>query len=263
MERDKVIDRVRKLYAMSQEAESSPHEAEIALRRCQSLMAKFGVTISELETSEYGSSTIGRSFRKVPSYVTLLSSAVALLHDCICVDSGEIEFRGFSLDAEVATLTYEYLTKSMERSLQQRKKAGDVKPGRSASFDYRVGFGISVLNRCRQIHKERLEAEQAEQQAARNDSTYGSSLVVLKRELVEENCTYDIQGSRKRTVRFRNGSAHSAGALDGSDVSLDNQVGYDHKAADFRLSRLLWGQHENWTICRSYQYFAVWLLNDD
>ena len=99
MDRDKIINRVRKLYAMSQEADSSPHEAEIALRRCQSLMAKFGVTVSELETSEFGSSSIGRSFRNVPSYVTLLSSAVALLHDCICVDSGEIEFRGYSIDA--------------------------------------------------------------------------------------------------------------------------------------------------------------------
>lgn len=231
MEREKVIARVRKLYAMSQEAVSSPNEAEIALRRCQSLMSKFGVTVSELETSEYGKSTIGRSFRNVPSYVSLLSSAVALLHDCICVDSGEIEFRGFSIDAEVATLTYQYLSNSMERSLQQRKKAGDVKPGRSASFDYRVGYGISVLNRCRVIHQERLDAEQAKKDSASNDSTYGSSLVVLKRELVEENCTNDIQGSRKRTVRFRSGTAHTAGASDGSNVSLDNQVGHDKKSA--------------------------------
>lgn len=231
MERDKIIARVRKLYAMSQEAESSPNEAEIALRRCQSLMSKFGVTISELETSEYGSSTIGRNFRKVPSYVTLLSSAVALLHDCICVDSGEIEFRGFSIDAEVATLTYHYLSDSMERSLQHRKKSGEVIPGRSASFDYRVGFGISVLNRSRQIHKERIESEQSAMRSAQNDSTYGSSLVVLKRELVEEHCTNDIQGSRKRTVRFRSGAAHTAGASDGSDVSLDSQVGFDNNKA--------------------------------
>ena len=231
MDRDKIIARVRKLYAMSQEAQSSPNEAEIALRRCQSLMSRFGVTIDELETSEYGSSTIGRSFRKVPSYVTLLSSAVALLHDCICVDSEEIEFRGFSIDAEVATLTYHYLTQSMERSLQQRKKSGDVLPGRSASFDYRVGFGISVLNRCRHIHKERLEQEQSAKNSAVNDSTYGSSLVVLKRELVEEHCSGDIQGSRKRTIRFRSGRAHTAGASDGSHVSLESQVGHDNGVA--------------------------------
>lgn len=231
MEREKVIERVRKLYAMSQASESSPNEAEIALRRCQSLMAKFGVTLSELETSEFGSSTIGRHFQSVPSYVTLLSSAVALLHDCICVDSGEIEFRGFSIDAEVATLTYTYLSTAMERSLQLRKKQGAVPPGRSASFDYRVGFGISVLNRCKKIHQERLEAEKSAQNAASNDTTYGSSLVVLKRELVEENCTNDIHGLRKRTVKFRSGVAHTAGANDGSDISLDTQLENDKKPA--------------------------------
>lgn len=231
MDREKIISRVRKLYAMSQEADSSPHEAEIALRRCQSLMAKFGVTINELETSEFGSSTIGKSFRNVPSYVTLLSSAVALLHDCLCVDSGEIEFRGYSIDAEVATLTYNYLVSSMERSLQQRKKEGAVLPGRSASFDYRVGFGVSVLNRCRSIHDERLKAESEARQNAKNDPNYGSSLVVRKRELVEEHCTSDIQGSRKRTVRFRSGSAHTAGAADGSNVSLDNQIASEQKSA--------------------------------
>ncbi len=231
MERDKVIERVRKLYAMSQASDSSPNEAEIALRRCHSLMQKFGVSISDLNTSEFGSSSIGKNFQSVPSYVTLLSSAVALLHDCICVDTGDIEFRGYSIDAEVANLTYDYLSKSMERSLQLRKKQGKVSPGRSASFDYRVGFGISVLNRCRTIHQERVEAEKVAAHSAINDSTYGSSLVVLKRELVEENCTDDIQGSRRRTVRFRSGSAHTAGAMDGSDVSLDAQVGHDKQPA--------------------------------
>jgi len=231
MEREKVIERVRKLYAMSQASDSSPNEAEIALRRCQSLMQKFGVSFGELHTSEFGSSSIGKHFQNVPSYVTLLSSAVALLHDCICVDSGDIEFRGYSIDAEVATLTYDYLSNSMERSLQLRKKQGTVPPGRSASFDYRVGFGISVLNRCRAIHKERLEIERERQSSAINDSTYGSSLVVLKKELIEENCTNDIQGFRKRTVRFRRGTAHTVGANDGSDVSLDTQVAHDKQDA--------------------------------
>ena len=230
MDREKVIDRVRKLYAMSQASDSSPNEADIALRRCQSLMEKFGVTLSELDTSEYRSSSIGRRFHNVPGYVTLISSAVALLHDCICVDSGEIEFRGFSIDAEVATLTYGYLTSAMERSLQLRKKEGAVPPGRSASFDYRVGYGVAVLNRCKAIHQERLAAEEHARNDAISGSTGGSSLVVLKRSLVEENCTDDIQGSRKRKVRFRSGTAHTAGESDGRDVSLDTQLTSDKKS---------------------------------
>jgi len=128
MDREKLLNRIRKLYAMSRENESSPHEAEIAMRRCQSLMARFGIAESDLETSEFGSSKIGKAFRAVPNYVSVLGSAVALLHDCLCVKSDTIEFRGFSIDAEVATLTYEYLTDTMERSLKLRKQEGSVAP---------------------------------------------------------------------------------------------------------------------------------------
>lgn len=219
MDRDKVINRVRKLYAMSQAADSSPNEAEIALRRCQSLMEKFGVTFSDLETSDFGAATIGRRFRNVPSHVTLISSAVALLHDCVCIESNEIEFRGFSIDAEVASITYEYLISTMERSLRHHKRNGSVLPGRSASFDYRVGFGVAVLTRCKQIHLERLQAQT--QHSAEHP---GQALLVLKTKLVQENCTSDVQGERKRTVRFRSGKAHSTGLNDGKRVSLQGKI---------------------------------------
>jgi len=230
MDRNKIIARIRKLYAMSQASDSSPNEAEIALRRCQSLMLKFGVRESELHTSEFGKSSIGRKFRNVPSYVTLMSSAVALLHDCLCVDAGEIEFRGFSIDAEVARLSYDYLTESMERSLRIRKREGEIPPGRSASFDYRVGYAIAVLKRCRNIHAERLLAEEKQRQSASQKNSTGASLVVLKRELVEENCCADVQGEKKRTVKYRAGTAHSAGESDGSRVSLDTQLAESGKS---------------------------------
>lgn len=220
MDRDKVIDRIRKLYSMSQAADSSPNEAEIALRRCQSLMQKFGITIDDLSTSEFGASSIGKRFRSVPSYITVLSSAVALLHDCLCVESQEIEFRGFQIDAEVAKLTFDYLFNSMERSLRLHKRNGTVSSGRRASFDYRVGFALAVLKRCRALHAERI----ATSSASVSSINSAHSLVVQKKQLVEENCCGDIAGERKRTIRMRTGDAHYTGAKDGLNVSLDKQI---------------------------------------
>jgi len=229
-DREKLLERIRKLYAMGRESESSPHEAEIAMRRCQSLMAKFGISEADLETSEFGASSIGKDFRAVPSYVGVLGSAVALLHDCICVKGRTIEFRGFSIDAEVASMTYGYLTDVMERSLKARKRDGEVPPGRSASFDYRVGFALAVLERARKIDRERREAEEALRReatagSAQGDIPRGSSLTVLKREIVRENCMEGLTMGRPKRVRYRNGQAHSAGSDDGSRVSLDKQVG--------------------------------------
>ncbi len=221
-DREKLLNRIRKLYAMSREQESSPHEAEIALRRCQSLMQRFGITEADLETSEFGVSTIGKQFRAIPSYIGVMSSAVALLHDCVCVDTGTIEFRGYSIDTEVASMTFAYLTESMEQSLKWRKKSGSVGPGRAASFDYRVGFAIAVLERCRAIDSERKLAEEKAQ--ATQVASAGGSLVVRKLAMVRDGCLQDVQMGRKRRVRYRNGDAHVAGATDGSKVSLNTQI---------------------------------------
>ena len=221
-DREKLLNRIRKLYAMSREQESSPHEAEIALRRCQSLMQRFGISEADLETSEFGVSTIGKQFRAIPSYIGVMSSAVALLHDCVCVDTGTIEFRGYSIDTEVASMTFAYLTESMEQSLKSRKKSGSVGPGRAASFDYRVGFAIAVLERCRAIDTERKLTER--QAHTTQVAGAGGSLVVRKLAMVRDGCLQDVQTGRKRRVRYRNGDAHTAGSTDGNKVSLNTQI---------------------------------------
>lgn len=224
MERQKLLERIRKLYAMAQEADSSPHEAEIALRRCRSLMQRFGVSESDLETPEFSSSKVGKGYRSTPAYVSVLGASVGLLHDCLCVDSGHIEFRGFSVDADVAPLTYDYLFDAMERSLKVRKAAGDVAPGRSASFDYRVGYAISVMRRCKAIDQERRAGASEPTDSTRDSIASDHALVVRKLELVREACSGDLARTRPRKVRYRDGEAHRAGSADGHHVSLDQQL---------------------------------------
>lgn len=224
--REKLLDRIRKLYAMSRENESSPHEAEIAMRRCQSLMARFGITEADLETSEFGTSKIGKAFRAVPSYIGVLGSAVALLHDCICVRSDTIEFRGFSIDAEVASMTFDYLSAAMERSLKAHKRSGNIDPGRSASFDYRVGFALAVLKRAQQLDEERRREEERMASVSGGERAgAGSSLVVRKLEAVRNACMDGLVTRKPTKVRYRNGRAHAAGSQEGSRVSLDKQLG--------------------------------------
>ncbi len=222
MDRNKLLDRVRKLYAMSRETESSPHEAEIALRRCESLMARFGITEADLETSDFGTTTLGETFRSVPTHVRVLSSAVGLLHDCLAVKNrGTMEFRGYSIDAEVAALTYEYLKITLERSLRRRKEEGAVAGGRKPSYDYRIGFALAVAERCRTIDRERRQAAQETLRAA---GSTGSSLVVRKLEMVREACSQDLVGGSRARIRYRPGAAHASGRSDGTQVSLDRQI---------------------------------------
>ena len=142
-ERDKLLERVAKLYRMSGETESSPHEAAIALRRCQALMTRFGITEADLQSSAFGAVPFKAAGARVPAHVLLLGQGVALLHDCLVVRGATLEFRGYAVDADVAALTFAYLSEAMERSLAVRKREGRVPAGRAPAHDYRVGYAIA------------------------------------------------------------------------------------------------------------------------
>jgi len=227
-ELERVKERVRKLYAMSQQTEASPHEAEIALRRCSSLMVKFGITEADLETSAFGTAASPR--RTVAMHVRYLGSAVAALHDVLFVTGGldGVEFRGYEIDVGVARLTFEYLEDAVERALLARRRAGGFPAGRAAAYDYRIGFASEVSTRVQAMVTERKQAERAA-------SPTGMALSVRKREIVDRECGADLGIARSIHRGTRDEAAAAAGRADGSQVSLDPQVGQE--SASKRLGR--------------------------
>jgi len=216
VERDRLLDRARKLYAMAQQSVASPHEAEIALRRCQSLMAKYGISEADLETSAFGNVEFTKG-RTVPMHVKFL--AAAKLHDVLFVTGrgGFAEFRGYEVDANVAHMTLDYLLDAVERALSARKRAGNFPAGRSAAYDYRVGFATEVSSRVEQLVAEREE----EQQRAAGT---GTALMVRKREIVRRKCGQDLISSSFHEPGTIDTDARLAGQTDGAKVSLDQQV---------------------------------------
>ena len=217
--REKLLARVRKLFAMAQETEASPHEAEIALRRCQSLMAKFGIAEKDLETSEFGRQS-AHAGKRVPMHIQFLSIAVAKLHGVLFVTGGgkQAHFRGYDIDVRVARLTLDYLTDSVERALTARRRTGEFPPGRMAAYDYRLAFAEEVIKRVKTIVSEREAGERA-------SSSTGTALTIRKLEIVRRECGQDLSTSTVRGRGAIDDAAAGAGREDGSRVSLDPQVG--------------------------------------
>ena len=211
---DKLIDRIRKLYAMSREVEASPYEAEIALRRCESLMSKYGISESDLETSDFGVNKAFSFRKKIPLHIKSIGFATATLHDCILIrHDSELQFKGFSIDVEIAPLTMEFLLGTMERNLRSAKKEGTVKGGRSQAFDFRLGFAMEVLKRCKAISSERSPA---------TSSGTGTSLSIRKLDMVKNN--FNAHNGKTENIRYRNSKATQAGRVAGKNVSLNRQV---------------------------------------
>jgi len=216
---EKVLKRIRHLYAMSLQNESSPFEAETALRRCQSLMQKYGITESDLESSEFDTTTVYRARKQMPAHVRFIASAVSLLHDCLAVNNiGALEFRGYEVDVKVANMTFDYLQKTMERVLSSAKRDGTVGAGRSASHEFRIGFCLEIGKRCKAIVDERKAMQT-------NSAGTELALVVVKMEMVQANCGEGVGKAKKSKYRIRSTNNTEMGKAAGRAVSLNAQVG--------------------------------------
>ncbi len=224
VDREKLLERIRKLFAMAQETEASPHEAEIALRRCQSLMSRYGITESDLHTSQFSSEAFRAGIR-VPMHIKWLATAVEELHSVLFVTGGgeSPEFRGFDIDVKVAKMTMDYLENATERSLATRRRSGTFPAGRSAAYDYRVSFAMEVNRRVHALVAERKAAEAAA-------TTTGTALTVKKMEIVQRECSADLVTNYSKYKGARPGDAADAGRFDGSKVSLDPQVDVQRQA---------------------------------
>ena len=219
MNKDKLIERVRKLFAMSQDT-SSPAEAAIAAARVRKLMDEHGITQADLETSEFMESdgqTCGAK-RSLPGWYDVLAMGVARANDVIC-QRGKctIYYNGYEKDVICATLMLDYLVGAMHRSTKEfsakRKEAGMGWNARAENGAFRRGFASEMQKRLYALAKKRAEE-------VRDDVT-GRALIPLKMALVNEK--FGEQSSTTLNYQPKaTGMSHGRAAA--RNVSLSTQV---------------------------------------
>ena len=225
----KLVERARKLYAMSQDS-SSPAEAEIAQRRVTKMMEEHGITAADLDdaTTAFGKVAAGKRYKQRPTWYGVLSMGVAKYHDCqIETIDGMSTFKGFEKDVAVAPLTLDYLVGTMERGVkryQKENKSSDpfdywkVTP-RQMGSSYRNGFASEMQTILYNIVAERTK----EQRAALESDGAGTALVIQKNKLVEGE--FGVQLTKKANMRYYSEGATNAGRAAAQNTSLSKQVG--------------------------------------
>lgn len=215
--RDAIIERLRKLYAMSQDV-SSPEEAAIAGRRARALMDKHGVTIDDLQTSEFGETISEFTKRRLPAWVDVLAVGVALMNDVRVARVGHrIRFQGFDLDTQSAQLMLDYLVQTCNRHCK-RWQADEMDhyygSARRQATQFRDHYSSEMQRRLREMRDIR---EKDQREAAGT----GTSLVVLKKQLVEQKFG---QQRLKRAGWSSESVAGAAGREAARRTGLDSQV---------------------------------------
>jgi len=119
MPKSAIIEKVRKLLALA--GSSNEHEAALAARHVQRLLAEHNLGMADIETSGDNGSAARvdlEAARILPKWVRHLSGAVADAFDCRALHDPNrrvLVFIGVGADAEVASYTFSYLERTVRK----------------------------------------------------------------------------------------------------------------------------------------------------
>ncbi len=187
MSDEKIIQRVKKLLAMAEDA-ASPHEAAIAARRARALMDKHQIEKEDITSDDsivFGE-VRGESAAKAYEWLRILCAAAGKINDCQsivkrCYRGGaSFNFRGFASDAVIASSMMSYFKASCELALSK----SDTK-GRAAKNAFRYHYSLAIFDKAKEIVGCRV-----------NESAEGKQLVVVKKQLIEQHYGDDLKKSR-------------------------------------------------------------------
>lgn len=118
MERDRIIERIRKLLRLSHS--ENPYEAALAAERVQRMLSEYNLTLEGIVDEETEKARqINRKTRKdLEEWAHILAGRTASVFDCQYFhdpNTGETSFVGVGADPEVCGWMYGYLYKTLLR----------------------------------------------------------------------------------------------------------------------------------------------------
>lgn len=222
-DRDKLIDRIRKLLAKAKSAKEIGSEAEAAsfAAGAQKMMAKYKLEMSDVEFSEMertepiGDEYVRGTKKSREAWAERLASVVARAHYCrilVITGSDTIVLVGRPTDRAVAAYVFTTLREFADRQSDKDARAfrkhqrSYVGATYGANRNFRAAWLDAFVTRI----AERYEAERIEME--REAKTAGTSLVRLSNALAEVDREISARSTVKsaKTVRGKF-SANSAG----------------------------------------------------
>ena len=217
---EKILNRVRKLLAMSEDT-SSPHEAAIAAKRARKLIDEYQIQEFELhkekafdfKAEEY------RTNRKYNKVIGIISVAIAKLNDCQAIliqrNPAVYQFQGMMVDSVTCVEMLMYLRGELYIQMM------DIK-GRRNKNEYEYGFSVGIADQVKEILKERKQ-----QQVNINGNT-SQSLVVVKSQLVANHFGKVTYSKIRNANGYGGSSAYDSGYTSGKNTNLSRQISDDY-----------------------------------
>jgi hypothetical protein len=215
-ERQRIIDKVKKLFVMAQQTQS-PEEAKVATLRAQEILQKYSLSLSEIEVKEEGFANCGRhrlkfTKKRAPRWVIKLHAVVAINYGVSALremgkEEQKILLLGIEPDVTVAKYTLEYLYDFVSRYSFKDMSTRERN-------DWRYGFVDAINERLRDINI---------QQSHTNSHT--TALVLCKEKITRDyvSSIYKTKTTRKMKP-LQVGNTYVDGFRVGSEIPLNQPL---------------------------------------
>lgn len=227
MSNDRVIERVRKLLALS--GSDNEHEAAAAAHRAQVLLAEHQLTMAELDAgdSDDGPEVVRETWfnsKRIPGWRSRLAFGVAAGFGCEATRSAGWGMRIYGDPSAVATAraTFAYLVQAIERCAREARRAYQgMESPRSYASAYRLGMADRLSARLRQRRSEAM-AEAAEAVGASVDTV--AMVRVTQEQAIRAMVDGFAKGRRWQGPVCSSRRGYANGYDDGGGVGLDAQL---------------------------------------
>ncbi|MDP8224357.1 MAG: DUF2786 domain-containing protein [Candidatus Lernaella stagnicola] len=217
MNREQVMDRVKKLLALGKSCE--PYEAALAMEKARALMRRHEIEDGDLNDDGVVREDMTDSFGRLPQWLMILSSAIAQHYDCRAIHyrqqaSGKttVWIVGAAGDVEFAKYALGVVARQLKSSLAEFKKQSRRKLKRWQANDYRLGYAYGVAATLGELKSGAVTDQEA-------------GLVLSKQaaaqQYIDENM--DCTKHKVSTVAATS-EAGSAGFADGRDVTIQEAM---------------------------------------
>lgn len=221
---DKIIDRMKKLLAMSQDA-SSENEALIAAKRLHTLLSKYNMSLSDLESSE---DEVGDDrFETINfPYRRRIAQAVARLYYCDMYyirryrkNYAKIVLVGKQQHRDIARVIIDQVIKIIDREATKSSLEQCGKRVSNYISSFRNGAAERVVERCLKLIREAKAGNLVDEDTGENLPSL-ASLYDREKSLVDEFMAGLTLATRRATSRATSAFGMSQGARVGDKVPL-------------------------------------------
>lgn len=220
---ENVMDKIRKLLRLANDAGATEHERDVALTFAQKLMLQHNIKDVEEKREVHAIFGSWMDVDKGDEWEIVAASAAATLYSCraLHTDKGAHQFVGKPENTEACGYTFLYICSQIEVLYKEALRHYDGRLGKSGRAELRRTFkyscALKVLRRCREIVAK-----------ARNEIPQHMALVVIDQSLAAaDELIKDVKKSKSRGKKAGIGS--HAGWMAGDRVQLQGTVGNGDK----------------------------------